>query len=256
MIGALAQASDLTRFDAAFVRLVDQALASPALGLAAVAAAFAVGAFHALTPGHGKAVAAAYLVGGRGRPRDALFLGLVVAAMHTLSVGVLALGLQVWLRRSDAPPQGIAGITPAMRVVSGGLVLGLGIFLLVRQRRSRRGPHTHHSPAEAEPFSRRGLALLGVSGGLLPSPAAFLVLVTASLSGQLLLGLVLVVVFSAGLATTLTVIGLAVVRGRTAVVDRVSAATRERWSRIAAVGAAGAVAAGGVVMATAGILAL
>lgn len=249
----VAQAQNLSRFETAFVRLVDQTLASPAFTLAAIGAAFAVGAFHALTPGHGKAVAAAYLVGGRGRPRDAVLLGIAVAAMHTVSVLVLGLGLQLWLRRSGAAPATAEDVTPALRIVSGIVVVGLGIFLVVRQARARHRPHEHDVVA---PFSRRGLVLLGMSGGLLPSPAAFLVLLTASLTGRLLLGLVLVGMFSIGLATTLTLIGLAVVRGRAAVVDRVSETTRRRFTKAAAVAAAVAIVAGGLVMTTAGVLAL
>ena len=255
-LAVLAQAQNLNRFESAFVRVVDQALASPAFLAAAVGAAFAVGAFHALAPGHGKAVAAAYLVGGRGRPRDALLLGGVIALMHTASVVILALGLGAWLRRSDALPAGAADVTPGLRIASGVMVAALGVYLLLRQWRGRTKPHTHAELDGASPLSRRGLVLLGLSGGLLPSPAAFLVLVTASLSGRLLLGLLLVVVFSIGLATTLTLIGLAVVRGRAALVDRVSAATQERFTRVAAVVAAVVISVGGLVMTAAGVLAL
>lgn len=255
LLTVIAQAQNLNRFEAGFIRIVDQALTSPAFLAAAVGAAFAVGAFHALAPGHGKAVAAAYLVGGRGRPRDALLLGGVVALMHTASVVVLALGLGAWLRRSGALPTGAADVTPGLRVASGLTIAALGIFLLVRQRRARARPHTHGT-AEVSPLSRRGLVVLGLSGGLLPSPAAFLVLVTASLSGRLMLGLALVAVFSIGLATTLTLIGLAVVRGRAALVDRLGTATQERFTRVAAVVAAWVIFAGGLVMTAAGILAL
>ena len=255
LLAVVAQVQNLNRFDSAFIRIVDQALASPAFLVTAVGAAFAVGAFHALAPGHGKAVAAAYLVGERGRPRDALLLGAVVALMHTASVVILALGLGAWLRRSGGLPAGAADVTPGLRIASGVMVAALGVCLLLRQwRRTRR--HTHDELDGESPLSRRGLVLLGLSGGLLPSPSAFLVLVTASLSGRLMLGLALVVVFSIGLATTLTLIGLAVVRGREAFVDRVSAATRERFTRVAALLAAGVILAGGLVMTTAGILAL
>ena len=98
MTPLLAQAQVLNRFEVAFVTLVDRALGSPPLAAAAVAVAFGVGAFHALTPGHGKAIAAAYLVGGRGQARDAVVLGATVAAMHTASVLLLGLGLQALLR--------------------------------------------------------------------------------------------------------------------------------------------------------------
>src|SRR5437870_7078170 len=61
------------------------------LVLTSLLVAAALGALHALSPGHGKTIVGAYLVGARGTARHALFLGLVVTATHTL--GVYALGL-------------------------------------------------------------------------------------------------------------------------------------------------------------------
>ena len=249
----LAQAQNLTSIDTAFVRLVDQALASPALMVVAIAAAVGVGAVHALTPGHGKAIDAAYLVGGRGRMRDALLLGMTVAAMHTFSVLALAGVLHLLLGDTTGQPS-MAAVTPVMRVVSGVLVLALGIALLIAQWRRRRHEHGQALPPEVSPFSRRGLVLLGMSGGLLPSPAAFLVLITAWFSGRGWLGLLLVCAFSVGLAATLTVVGVAAVRGRELLVDRMAAP--QRLIRRVAVAAAAVVALGGLLMTTLALLAL
>ena len=250
----LAQASTMSGREGDFVGFVDRALADPGLIAAAVGLAFVVGAAHALAPGHGKAVTAAYLVGGRGRARDALLLGAVVAAMHSASVIVLALGLQLALRGSALAPASAAAVTPALRLISGLAVVALGAALLVAQWRRRNDhQHDHTTP---EPFTRGGLVALGLAGGLLPSPSAFLVLVTTAFSGRLLLGLVLVLVFSLGLAATLTALGLAVVRGREALVDRLGTATQRRLLRGAALGGAVAVFAGGIVLTAAGISAL
>ena len=258
MISLIAQAQDLTALDAAFVRMVDQALVSPALLVAATAAAFGAGAVHALSPGHGKAIAAAYLVGGRRRSRDALVLGAAVAVMHMVSVVVLALGLELVLRSSGATSSSAASVTPALRVASGVVVIGLAVALLIAQRRKRSGSFHEHPglPLEARPFSRRGLVVLGLSGGLLPSPSAFVVLLTTAFNGRLVLGLTLVGVFSLGLASTLTAIGLAVVRGREAILKRLGAGQRLRWLRAAAVGGAVAILAGGIVLTAAGLAAL
>ena len=250
------QVQTMTGVEADFVGLVDRALANPGLLVAAVGAAFAVGAVHALAPGHGKAIAAAYLVGGRGRTRDAFLLGATVAVMHSISVVVLALGLHLVLRQSGAAPAAAASVTPVLRVISGIVVVLLGAALLIAQWRRRHHDEGHvhdHTPA---PFSRRGLVALGLSGGLLPSPSAFLVLVTTAFTGRLVLGLGLVIVFSLGLATTLTLIGLAVVRGREALVDRFSAPTQQRILRIAATGGSVVVLAGGLVLTAAGVAAL
>ena len=255
----VAQAQSLSRLDTTFVRIVDQALNSPAFALLAIATALGVGAVHALAPGHAKAITAVYLVGERGRPRDALLLGTAVAAMHTASVLVLGLGLQAVVTGSGGLPGFTSDVTPILRVASGLLVTALGVFLVARRSRHR-GPHAHQHdhtlPPGTAPFSRRGLVVLGMAGGLVPSPSAFLVLVTTSFTGRLWFGLVLLVVFSLGLATTLTLLGLAVVRGRTALVARIDSDRRRRVIDVAArLGALG-VLVGGVVMTAAGLLAI
>ena len=97
-----------------------------ALGMLALAVV--VGALHALTPGHGKAMVAAYLVGSRGRVRDAVLLGGVVTFTHT--VGVLVLGLALLLISNFTVPR---SLTPALELISGLLVLSLGLYLLIRR---------------------------------------------------------------------------------------------------------------------------
>lgn len=252
----VAQVQNMSRFESQFVGFVDRALGDPTLTLVAVGVAFGVGALHALAPGHGKAIAAAYLIGGRGRGRDALLLGVVVALMHTASVLILGLGLEILLRAGGGGnlPTAAEDVTPVLRVLSGLAVVGVGVFLLVRlvrRARHRPAPSAHeHAVAAVQPgpFSRRGLVVLGLSGGLLPSPSAFLVLATTSFTGRLGLGLVLVAVFSIGLATTLTLLGLAVVRGREALVGRLGVARGAGLVRAAAILAAGVVLLGGLLM--------
>ncbi|MFP5219771.1 MAG: hypothetical protein ACLGIG_08540 [Actinomycetes bacterium] len=160
--------------------------------LVAVAVALGVGAVHALAPGHGKAVAAAYLVGDRGRVRDAVVLGAAVALMHTGSVLVLGLALWSAASRPDA-----ARLTDALQLVTGVLFAALGAWLLVRRTRDRRTAHDHQHTAPA-PLSRQGVVALGAAGGLLPSPSALLVLLTALAVGRLALGLTLIAAFSLG----------------------------------------------------------
>jgi ABC-type nickel/cobalt efflux system permease component RcnA len=74
--------------------------------------------------------------------------------------------------------------------------------------------HTHELPPDVPPFSRRGIVMLATSGGLVPSPSAVLVLVSAFSLGRIALGLSLIAAFSIGLAGTLTAIGLSLVCGR------------------------------------------
>lgn len=250
MTPVVAQAQNLTSFDQAFIRMVDAALGSPLLALAAVGIAVAVGAVHALTPGHGKTIAAAYLVGGRGTLRDAVLLGVIVAGMHTLSVVVLAYALHLLLG-GGGDVDLLARATPVLRVVSGVVVTAIGLMLLLGQWRRRRSPSHAHLPADVSPFSRRGIVALGLAGGLLPSPSAFLVLVTTSFSGRTGLGLLLVLAFSLGLAGTLIAVGIAAVRGREAVLRRMTVSPR--LLRGLTLGGALVVLLGGIVLTATGL---
>jgi nickel/cobalt transporter (NicO) family protein len=235
----LAQASPFGPFEESFVRLFDAGPASLLAAVGLLVVSLAIGAAHALAPGHGKALVAGYLVGERGRARDAVAFGVIVAVMHTVSVLVVAVGLHLASRaaagRGTLPP--VLEVGPWLAAGAGAIVTAVGTAMLVRHlrrtRRRRREPaqhahghaHTHLTslPPDVSPLSRRGLVLLGVSGGLLPSPSAFLVLTTGLFTGRTAFALVMVVAFSAGLAITITAIGLAVVWGRDRVVERAGA---------------------------------
>ena len=191
-------------------------------------AAFAWGAFHALSPGHGKAMVAAYLVGTRGTARHAVALGATVTITHT--IGVFALGLvTLFLSQYILPEQ----LYPWLNLASGLLVVLVGAAVLRSRFRTARqlstvnrqhlhehehehehhhhdhGHHHHHHAPER--LSWRGLIGMGASAGLIPCPSALVVLLGAIAQHQVALGLLLIVVFSLGLATTLSVLGLAVV---------------------------------------------
>ena len=167
-------------------------------------AAFGWGAVHALSPGHGKAMVAAYLVGTRGTARHALGLGLTVTVTHTIGVfalGVVTLALSAYVLPED--------LYPWLNLASGVLVLAVGgAVLRARVRRARHHHHHHHHPAK---ITTRGLLAMGASAGLIPCPSALVVLLGAIAQHQVALGLLLIVAFSAGLAATLTTLGIAVV---------------------------------------------
>jgi len=203
--------------------------------------AFAFGAQHALGPGHGKAMVAAYLVGSRGTSRHAVALGFTVTATHTFTVYLLGIVTLV----------AAAYITPEtvyvwMGVVAGAMVVTFGAVLFVqrllayrRQKAIANGEHRHgifgrahthapaehvhaetpghselHGPATESRVTWRSLLSLGVLGGLLPCPSAVVVMVAAISQGQVLLGMLLIVAFSLGLAGVLTLIGVSLVVGR------------------------------------------
>jgi nickel/cobalt exporter len=191
-------------------------------------AALAWGAVHALSPGHGKTMVAAYLVGTRGTARHALALGATVTVTHT--AGVFALGLvTLGLSQYVLPEQ----LYPWLNLASGLLVVLVGAGVLRgRLRRLRahthagdhdHGPghhHHHHGPGDhdrhahqPEDLTWRGLLGMGASAGLIPCPSALVVLLAAIAQHQVALGLLMIVAFSLGLAGTLTALGLLVVLG-------------------------------------------
>jgi nickel/cobalt transporter (NicO) family protein len=167
--------------------------------------AFAWGALHALSPGHGKAMVAAYLVGARGTARHAVALGATVTITHTAGVfalGLVALGLSEYVLPED--------LYPWLNLVSGLLVVGVGAFVLRKHLRRRRHHHHHHHHHH-ETLSWRGIVAMGAAAGLIPCPSALVVLLGAVAQGQIALGMLMIVAFSLGLAATLTGLGIAVV---------------------------------------------
>ena len=168
-------------------------------------AAFGWGAVHALSPGHGKAMVAAYLVGTQGKPRDAVALGGIVTATHT--AGVFALGLITLALSQYVLPE---DLFPWLNLVSGLLVVGVGASVLRRQLKKRKHAHHHHH----HHHDTKRLLAMGAAAGLIPCPSALVVLLGAISQDQIALGMLLIVAFSAGLAATLTALGLAVVSAR------------------------------------------
>lgn len=199
-----------------------------------------LGGLHALSPGHGKTVVAAYLVGSRGTARHAAFLGLTVTITHT--AGVFALGVVTLLASQYVVPE---QLFPVLSLLSGVIVVTIGASLLIRRVRAAIGwhshyhaqghghdeqthghdhdhtgdprtPHSHggrfhsHQPpgANGSPVTWRSLLALGISGGILPCPSALVVLLAAISLHRIGYGLLLVIAFSAGLAGVLTAVGL------------------------------------------------
>lgn len=186
---------------------------------------------------------AAYLVGARGSSRQAVVLGLAVTVSHTL--GVLALALITLAASSILPPE---RLYPILGVTSGALVIAIGASLLwsrlramLATRRARTatptfrwtsqatghangGAHGHsHGPADpGAGISRRGLIALGLSGGLVPSASALILLLGSISAGRVAYGLVLVVGFGLGMAVVLAGIGLVIVRAKSIVERRPS----------------------------------
>jgi nickel/cobalt exporter len=228
------------RATAALTALVGERSRAPGFVGVALLLAVVLGAAHALAPGHGKTVMAAYLVGLRGTARQAATIGATVTLTHT--AGVLALGLVLSATRAVASER----VYPWLGLGSGLLLAAVGLGLLVRARpghhhhHPHRDPHDHPHPQEdgahrdhaGPPLGRRGLVALGLAGGLVPSPSAVVVLLGGIALGQAWLGVALVLAYGVGMAATLTGVGLLLARLRTRMDRRLHLPTGSRLARL------------------------
>ena len=221
-----------------FTDLISSTPAGAGIVLFAALVAATLGAFHALEPGHGKTVVAAYLVGSRGTARHAMLLGLIVTASHTAGVYLLG-GVTLYASRYVLPER----LYPWLGALSGLTIAGLGFFLFLERcagwnrhhdhdhghghgsadyehspahhdHHHGRHDHHHHHPAPDGTVSLRELLALGVTGGIVPCPAALVVLLSAVALRRVGFGLFLIVAFSVGLAAVLIAIGLLMVYAR------------------------------------------
>ena len=203
------------------------------LTLLGIAVAFGLGCVHAMSPGHGKTIVAAYLVGSRGTFKHAMFLGGMVTFTHTASV--FALGFVTLFLSKYVLPE---TLFPILGAISGLSIVWIGALMFVRRLRAQRGHahdhahghshdrghahdhshahshdhgdgHTHSHVPEGE-ITMGSLIALGASGGLVPCPSALVLLLSAISLGRVGLGMLLLVGFSAGLASVLMGMGVLV----------------------------------------------
>ncbi|MBA3717913.1 MAG: sulfite exporter TauE/SafE family protein [Actinobacteria bacterium] len=199
-----------------FAGLISREKLSAGFVALALLLAFFWGAVHALSPGHGKSIVAAYLVGTRGTPRHAALLGLTVTVTHT--IGVFALGLVTLALSAFIFPE---QLYPWLNLASALLVVLVGCGVLRARLRHRRmhahghdHHHGHHHHHDDQELSMRALLGVGISGGLIPCPTALVVLLAAISLHRVGYGLVLILAFSLGLAAAMTAIGLLAVSAK------------------------------------------
>ena len=224
----------------AFASLVDNH--GIALVLLGFALAVAFGAWHALLPGHGKTLMAAYMVGSETKVRQAVAVGSAVAVMHTASV--LGLGLLVITLEQTFRPE---SLYPWLGLLSGLVAIGLGAYLTIGRLTAwsaarttdahdhdhgaghdhahghdHGAGHGHGLPDGVSLTSKRGMVALALAGGILPSPSALIVMLGAINAHRVGYGLALVLAFSIGLATALIVIGMGALKARDLMQQRLS----------------------------------
>ena len=225
---------------------------SPVFIILAIGLSVLFGASHALSPGHGKTVVAAYLVGSRGTVKHAVFLGLVVTLTHV--AGVFLLGIvTLYFSHYIVPDK----LYPIIEAVSGLIIIAIGAALFLKRyaayqklrlaenlginleghvhhlqvhghdhdhrfhhpddhahaHHHQHGPGTHMHQIPAD-VSFKDLLLLGMAGGIVPCPSAIVVLVAAIALHRIVFGMALIVFFSIGLATVLIAIGILMVTAK------------------------------------------
>jgi ABC-type nickel/cobalt efflux system permease component RcnA len=218
-----------------FTELIQAEHLSPWFLFTAALIAIGLGGLHALEPGHGKTIVAAYLVGSKGTARHAVLLGVIVTVSHT--IGVFALGaITLYASRYIVPEQ----LYPWLGALSGITIAGLGCYMLLRRLTGTATDHSH-APGEghghwmfwkrsdnmsaegnpvpaitppAQSVSMTQLFTLGITGGIIPCPAALIVLLSAFALHRIGLGFFLIVAFSIGLAAVLISFGMAMVYAR------------------------------------------
>lgn len=224
--------------------LYAQELSLPVL-LLVLAVAFVLGAIHALGPGHGKSLMAAYLIGSKGRVRDALVLAATLTISHVFSVIIIGF-IALWAADFFLPEK----FNKWLGVISGIMILVIGLWLFVSRYRALKGKsrsckshrhdfdaqhgesvqhnhlnesntpdelHSHSHPAHQHQhydpnFSIRSNIALGISGGIIPCPKAIVILLLAISLQKIALGITIIVVFSLGLSFVLVIIGIVMVK--------------------------------------------
>ena len=220
---------------------------SPWMMLIALLTAFGLGAAHALTPGHGKTIVAAYLVGSRGTLKHAAFLGAMVTFTHTIAV--FALGIAVLFLFQYVVPE---KVTTWLGAISGLSIVAVGCWMFYKRFRDARAHahghhHHHHDHPEhhhhhnehshthmPEKLSWGALAVLGASGGLVPCESALVLLLGAIALGRTGFGLILLAAFSLGLAVVLMAIGALVLYAKNLLpVRKTGGSAFFRWASVA-----------------------
>lgn len=222
----------------AFTQLIASQNIGFGITLLAAFIAAGLGALHALEPGHGKTIVAAYLVGSKGTAWHAFLLGLIVTVTHTAGVYLLG-AVTLYAQKYILPEK----LYPFLGVLSGILIAGMGFYLFLQRYAGGELGHSHgpggHSHGSLFRLPSRGatnvtaaityppalvsrgsmparqLLILGITGGIVPCPAALVVLLSAVALHRVLFGLFLILSFSLGLAVVLIVMGMvAVYAGR------------------------------------------
>ena len=167
---------------------------------------FGWGALHSLSPGHGKSIAVAYLVGRKGKTKDAFNLAVITTVSHVFVILVFGLIVAFYSNAILIPK-----LMPYFEFISGGFILFIGLWLLLRRKKA----HSHHSNKD------KSILSLGLAGGMVPCPSAIVILLGALSLGKPIAGVILIVIFSLGLAVVLFLTGVLAIKGQGLIEDKI-----------------------------------
>ncbi len=174
----------------------------------ALAFAFVLGLLDGLGPGHGKTVVGSYVAGRDARYADVLAIGVMAALTHAvvaIAVGLLAIELSSHF---------LPDLVQWLGVGAGIVALTVGSWLLWRRLRAMRVPLSVQGSGHRHATAGRSNVIIGLIGGVIPCPTAFILLLTAVSVGRVGYGIGLAAAFSAGTALALVVVGLGTVIAR------------------------------------------
>lgn len=217
--------------------------------IGAIAVSLLLGMLHAFTPGHGKSVVAAYMIGAKGNWLQGIILGLIVSVTHTITVILVGLAVLFGSRLIQ-----VESVFPVLEIFSAVLILVLGTVLFIQRFRFAKkarekkepslpqeileedgetrviirqsvteeaAPHPHIGPkyvprhrANLNKLEWRTLLALGTSGGLVPCPDAVAIFIIAASLNLLKLGVFMIIAFSIGISMILMVLGGLIASGK------------------------------------------
>ncbi len=190
--------------------------------------ALALGALHALEPGHGKTIIASYMIGNRGNILDAIKLGIIVTITHT--AGVFALGLAICFLASHVVGDTIGKY---LQLASSVIIVVVGLSLVRRLFWTSTLTDTHEHPLPSKTGSNavgsnghHDIFWLGISGGIIPCHGALAVLLATigtGDTGRIVWGLAMLGSFSLGLALVITTLAIAATRLKQALAPKIVA---------------------------------
>ncbi len=189
--------------------------------------AFIYGVIHAAGPGHGKALAASFLVSRGRRIRDGFFIGGFIAILHGLSAICLVVLLKFILNKSVVTP--LEEITHITKLVSYSLILIIGIMLTLKNlydwyRNLGVRRDLYSGKYDKQPAGALSAAFII---GMIPCPGTVLIMLYALSINMTGIGILLASAQTLGMALTISFVGLIVVAGKDKTISSLDYARRD-----------------------------